>query len=111
MVRVIAASGVFAALGVGPMQMARGEPWITFLGGAIQAAVLIPSMIIGAILWGPSGLVVAVAFSQVGDYLYEVWMQRRYKVWLPWLDFVGVAVSAAIIAGGLFLRRWLGIPG
>jgi O-antigen/teichoic acid export membrane protein len=109
MVRVLAAGGVFASFSAGPLYLARGEPWIGFVFGIFHACVLVPAMIVGAHLRGPSGLIVAIAFSQVADHAFEIWMQRRYRVWLPWLDILGLGLSAAIIGGGLLFRRWLGV--
>jgi O-antigen/teichoic acid export membrane protein len=109
MVRVLAAGGVFLSFSVGPLYLARGEPWIGLVYGIVQACILVPAMIIGAHWRGGDGLVVAVALSQVAEYLSEVWVQRRYKVWMPWMDLLGLGLSATMIGLGLLLRRWLGM--
>jgi O-antigen/teichoic acid export membrane protein len=108
MVRILAAGGIFLSFSAGPLYLARGEPWVGLLFGIVQACILVPAMIIGGHYWGDSGLIVALSFSQVADYILEIWVQRRYKVWLPWLDLLGLGSSIAVIAGGLALRKWLG---
>ena len=108
MVRVLSASTIFASLSAGPVYLARGEAWIGFANNVFNACVLIPAMIIGAHFWGTTGLVVAVGATQIPEYLFEIWTQRRYKVWIPWLDLLTLGASAVAIGGGMALRRFLG---
>jgi O-antigen/teichoic acid export membrane protein len=110
MVRILSAGGVFLSFSAGPLYLARGEPWQGVIFGLFHASIMVPAMVVGAKMAGPSGLVVAVGFSQIADYIFEAYLQHRYKVWLPWLDVLGLGLSAVMIAAGLLLRRRLGIP-
>jgi len=108
MVQVLAAGSVLSAFGVGPLFLARGEPWIGFALNVVNAVLLFPTMILAGHLVGEDGLIYAIAASPLMAYLAATWMQIRYRVWMPGLDAAGVALSVAAIGGGLALRHWLG---
>lgn len=109
MVRVLSAGAIFGAFRVGPLHMARGEPWIGFAEGVFHACLLFPSMWIAGSILGPDGLIIAIAASPLMIYLFMIWVQVRYRVWMPLLDVIGIAASAVAMGGGLWLRAWLGL--
>jgi O-antigen/teichoic acid export membrane protein len=109
MVQVLCGGSLFLAFGAGPIYLARGEAWVGFIFGVVQATVLLPAMVIGSHFFGTVGLIWSIAISQVTDYPLEVWVQRRYDVWAPWLDAAGWASSAIVITLGFLLRSWLNL--
>ena len=80
-----------------------------FALGCVRAAVLLPALIIGSHLFGSIGLIYGTAVMQVVQYPFGVWMQRRYGVWVPWLDVVGFIACGVLIFLLFSLRAWLQI--
>jgi O-antigen/teichoic acid export membrane protein len=107
MVQILCGGSLFLAFGTGPLYLARGEAWIGFVFGAVRAAVLLPAMAIGGHYFGIIGLVWGIAISQMAEYPLEVWVQRRYGVWVPWLDAAALGSSVVFITLGFLLRSWL----
>jgi O-antigen/teichoic acid export membrane protein len=109
MVQILCGGCLFLAFRAGPLYLVRGEAWIGFVFGAVRAAVLLPAMAIGGHYFGIIGLVSGIAISQMAEYPVEVWVQRRYGVWVPWLDAAALGSSVVFIALGFLLRSWLRI--
>ena len=109
MLQILSAGSLFWALEAGPIYLARGEAWIGFIVGAARAAVLLPAIAVGGYYFGMIGLVWGVAISQVPYYPLEVWMQRRYGVWTPWVDMLAFGTSMLFIGLGFLLRAHLNI--
>jgi O-antigen/teichoic acid export membrane protein len=107
MVQILCAGNLLMAFGVGPLYLARGESWIGFLYGALRAAFLLPALVIGGHLFGPLGLVGGIAVSRAIEYPVEIWTQRRYGVWVPWVDAIALGLSTLFIGLGFLLRHWL----
>ena len=107
MVQILCGASLFLAFQVGPLYLARGESWIGFLFGCVRAAVLLPALVIGGHWFGSTGLIYGTATAQVAQYPLGVWLQRRYSVWVPWLDAAGFCVCFLFIALCFFLRSWL----
>jgi len=59
------------------------EPWIGICVWGFPSVRACPRHARGAHLGGPPGIVVAIAASQVSTYVFEVWVQRRYKSGFP----------------------------
>ncbi len=105
MLEWLAAGAVFLVVGaIGPIQLARGESWINLLATGLRSAVLLVGMLIGGRIAGTPGLVAAVALSYVVHYPLQVWIARRYEVWHPALDGIGILVTLLVIGAG---RYWL----
>ena len=109
MVQVLCGGSLFLAFGAGPIYLVRGEAWVGFIFGVVQATVLLPAMVIGDHFFGTVGLIWSIAISQVTDYPLEVWVQRRYDVWAPWLDAAGWASTVVALTLGFLLRSWLNL--
>jgi len=102
MVQVISAGSFFAVVGaIGPLHLARGEAWISVVALAIRAIVLLPGMMLGGYLAGAKGLIIAIAASYVVYYPLQIWISRRYRVWLPWYDLAAIAISGLVVWVGL----------
>jgi len=104
MVQVISAGSFFAIVGaVGPLHLARGEPWISVVALGVRAAILVPSMILGGYLAGATGLIIAIAASYVIYYPLQIWISVRYRVWLPAYDLAAFAICGLVVWAGLTL--------
>ena len=108
MVQVLSVGSLVMTLGIGPMYLARGEAWVGVVFGSVQVATLLPALALGGHFFGSFGLVCGTVASQVIKYPLEVWAQRRYGVWVPWLDAAAFASSGIVIGAGFLLRSWLG---
>ena len=107
MVQILCGGSMFLVFGIGPMYLARGEPWVGFVYGGVRAAILLPALAIGSHVFGAIGLIYGTAITQVVEYPLEVWIQRRYAVWVPWVDAAALGSSVVFITLCLFLRSWL----
>jgi O-antigen/teichoic acid export membrane protein len=107
MVQILCGGSLFLAFSVGPLYLARGESWVGFVMGSVRTAVLLPALAIGSHWFGSIGLVYGTAVMQMAQYPLGVWLQRRYGVWVPWLDAAGLGGSFLIISLGFLLRSWL----
>jgi O-antigen/teichoic acid export membrane protein len=107
MLQILCAGNLVAACDAGPLYLARGESWIGFMFGGVKTAVLLSAMAVGGHYFGVIGLVWGIAICQAIDYPLVVWVQRRYGVWLPWLDALTLGSSAIFITLGFLLRSWL----
>lgn len=110
MVQLFSAGQILAALGnIGPIYLARGETWISMVLEAGKAIVLLGGVALGYMLAGVTGVIIAVALSVGIAYPLWVWINVRYRVWLPRLDAVAI-VGCVVISGALLLfkRWWLG---
>jgi O-antigen/teichoic acid export membrane protein len=107
MVQILCGASLFLAFQVGPLYLARGESWIAFVFGCVRAAVLLPALVIGGHWFGSAGLIYGIAAAAVAQYPVGVWLQRRYNVWVPWLDAAGFCACVLFITLFLCLRFWL----
>jgi O-antigen/teichoic acid export membrane protein len=107
MLQILCGGSLIVTLGAGPIYLARGDAWIGSVFGAAQIGVLLPAMALGGYLYGAIGLVWGIALARLVDYPIDVFVQRRYGVWLPWLDAVAIGSSILFIGLGFLLRSWL----
>jgi O-antigen/teichoic acid export membrane protein len=107
MLQILSFGSLFLAFGAGPMYLARGDSWIGFVAVGVRAAVLLPAMIAGQYHFGTIGMIWAIAISQAIDYPVEIWIQRRYGVWVPWVDATALGGSIVFIGLGFLLRSAL----
>lgn len=105
MLQMLGGGALFLAVGwIGPLHLARGESHVGLVATGLRAVVLLGGMTLGGWLAGTPGLVAGVASSYTVYYPVQVWISRRYGVWLPLYDLAGLALSAAVVAAGL---AWL----
>lgn len=107
MLQILCGGSLFLTFGIGPLYLARGEAWVGLVVGGVRAAVLLPALAIGDHMFGSIGLIYGTAFSRVVEYPLAVWVQRRYGVWVPWVDALAFGSSAAFITLCFLLRSWL----
>ena len=103
--RILSAGTIFTIVGqIGPVYFARGESFIPLIAISIRSAFLLCGMLIGWKIAESTGIIVAIALSHVINFPLQVWISRRYDLWIPRLDLLGLGLSAAFIGGGMLLR-------
>lgn len=106
MLQILAAGWIVPmATDIGPFYLAYGNSFLMMQILAIRSILLLGGMIVGGTLAGNTGLICGIAFSQVLLYPFQVLVYRRYSLWIPELDALGVLGSVAVIAGGLWLMN------
>lgn len=90
---------------IGPFYLAYGNSFLMMQILAIRTVLLLGGMIIGAMIADKVGLIVGIAASNLLLYPFQVWIYRRYSLWIAQLDALGLFGSATIIGTGLWLRN------
>ena len=62
-------------------------------------------MAIAGYLNGSAGIIWGVVLAPALQYPFLSALGRKYGVWVPWLDALGVVVSALVLAAGLWCKR------
>jgi len=105
MLEILAAgTAVRVASRVGPIHLARGESHVGLFASAAPAVFFLAT---AAVLWpmaGERGLVIALAGTYAFHLPVEMAVARRYGIWLPRCDALGVASTLAVIGAGWLLR-------
>ena len=93
---------------LGPICLAFGESFEHMRIDAIRSIILVLSMIGGEILYGVPGLIWGIAIADAIYYPFVIGVYRRYSLWFPDLDFIGIAGSTLVVAIGLyFTGSWI----
>ncbi len=99
MLEALCAGGIFLVVGaIGPIHLARGESWVGMIATSIRGVVLLSLMAIGGYLGGSTGLIMGIGASYFAYYPLQVWISRRYEVWFPMYDAIGLVMTAAVFA-------------
>jgi hypothetical protein len=107
--RIMAASTIPGVVGrIGPVFMARGETVVGLLGTLVPAIGTVVGIVVGGRIAGGDGMIVGIALGKVFHYPAQIWIARRYGLWMPAFEFAGLAISAGVIAGVVWLRSVLG---
>jgi O-antigen/teichoic acid export membrane protein len=107
--RIMAASTIPGVVGrIGPVFMARGETVVGLLGTLVPAIGTVVGIVVGGRIAGGDGMIVGIALGKVFHYPAQIWIARRYGLWMPAFEFAGLAISAGVIAGVVWLRGVLG---
>lgn len=103
--QVLAAGAIFTVVGrAGPIHLARGESSVGLVAAAVPALFLVVATATGWVLAGGTGMVVGIAATLVVRYPIEVWISRRYGIWMPLYDLAGFAATAAVLGLGWAVR-------
>lgn len=92
---------------VGPIYLARGNSFLFMVSLIVRSALLLGAMLAGAAIAGVWGLIAGVTVSAALFYPYQVWICRKYRIWLPMLDLAGFGASVIVIWTGLWLAGTL----
>lgn len=103
MVQVMAAGGLVACINAsaGSLLLARGDSKRHFLSLAGGAVLFGAFLVVGYLLGGWRGLVVALAAAPVARYPALAWALWRQGVWQPMVDLLAI-----LAAGGLVGLSW-----
>lgn len=85
--------------------LAVGDSFRHFLTMLSRSATLLLAMAIGGYLNGSAGIIWGVVLAPALQYPFLSALGRKYGVWVPWLDALGVVVSALVLAAGLWCKR------
>ncbi|MEM9220176.1 MAG: oligosaccharide flippase family protein [Cyanobacteria bacterium P01_F01_bin.150] len=92
---------------LGPIFLAFGDSFLNMKVEATRASILIGSMIVGGLMYDVAGLIWGIAIADAIFYPFLVIAYRRYSLWFPMLDFVGIAGSLVAIGIGLYFTGGL----
>lgn len=95
---------VFVSSVIGPFYMAYGNSFLMMKLQATQSILLLVSMIIGGRLFGPTGVIIGVAVRRLLFYPIQVSVYKKYSLWIPELDALGIVSSAIVVGLGLWLK-------
>tara|TARA_R110000787_G_scaffold46612_8_gene113026 strand:- start:17182 stop:18501 length:1320 start_codon:yes stop_codon:yes gene_type:complete len=97
MLQILAAGiAVEIATNVGPFYLGLGKANLfAFLVG-IKSFLLILSMLIGAVLLGPQGLIAGIAISSVFYYIVEIFFLSKFKIWFWKIDIILIFIIALV---------------
>jgi len=109
MLQVLASGAVLCAVftPIEVVLLAMGNSYRHLLMLMIRSFWLLVAMVVGGIVAGPTGLIIGFAVSPALYYPFLAGLVRRYKVWLPLLDFGALLISALAVALGFWLKGLL----
>jgi O-antigen/teichoic acid export membrane protein len=84
--------------------MASGDSFRHLVLQAGKFTVLLAALAIGGYTHGAEGIIVGFSVSHALYYPLLAVLVRRYGVWFPWLDALGVAAAGGLVAAGLWLK-------
>jgi len=84
------------ATNVGPFFMGFGRPGLFALTVGLRAFLLVASMFTGALLLGPTGLVVGIAGSSLIYYLIEIYFLSKFRIWFWHIDLISLTIIGLI---------------
>ena len=92
---------------LGPICLAFGESFQHMRIDAIRSIILVVSMIGGGMIHGVPGLIWGIAIADAIYYPFVIGVYRRYSLWFPDLDLMGIVGSILLVAIGLyFTGNW-----
>ena len=113
MLQILATGAVVSVIGstVGPVLLAMGDSYRFMLMQGARTVIMCVTMAGGGYLGRLSGypngehvgVIIGVTLPEVFLYPILVWSVKRYGVWLPKLDFAGLAFAVVFISIGLLL--------
>lgn len=103
MVQVLAAGAAaqLVAASAERVILAHGDSWRHMWLQVVRAALLVAGIATGGLLAGPEGVIVGAAVSRWIAYAPFAWAVRPYGIWMPGMDGVALALSAAVAAFAL----------
>ncbi len=98
-------AGMIILLGtaLGPIALAFGDSYLFMKLMSARVFLLLVSMTIGGILYGTRGVIVGVASSPIFYYPFQSVVYRKYSVWIPELDIIGIFASLFIVLTFFYL--------
>ena len=105
MVQILGAGAAASAISstIGPVLLAIGDSYRYMILQATRAGILVIGMWIGHVYGGFTGILIAIAISDLVNYPVLALCVRRYGAWLPALDLAGFFAAAGTIILGWYL--------
>lgn len=102
MLQILAAGiAIEIATNVGPYYLGLGKSNIFALLVGVKAFLLITCMLLGALIFGPKGLIIGIALSSAFYYLVEIFFMKKYKIWFWKIDLL-LLISISLISFGTY---------
>ena len=106
MLQVLAAGLIpIVVIGIGPFYLALGHSFILMNLVALRAFFLLSAMILGGLHSGANGLILGIAGHNIMVYFADVWVQKKFSIWLPRVDLIGLALSTIVIVVGMWIKK------
>ena len=99
MVQVLALGSVLGAINTSaePLILARGDSRRHFLSLAGSLVLFVVFLLVGTLLWGWHGIVVAVAATSLARYPFLAWALHRHGAWQPRVDLFAMFGAVALM--------------
>lgn len=91
--------------GIGQFYLAKGNSFLVMALSAIRLITYLTAIYIGWVFGGGNGVIAGMALFTVPLYFLDMLFQRRYGIFMPWLDAVAVATTAVTVGIGLALTQ------
>jgi O-antigen/teichoic acid export membrane protein len=85
--------------------LAVGDSFRHFLSLLSRSITLLSAMAVGGYLNGSTGIIWGIVLAPGLYYPFLSVLGRRYRVWVPWLDALGLVASAAVLTLGLWVKQ------
>ena len=85
--------------------LAVGDSYRHFLTMLSRSVTLLSAMALGGYLNGSDGIIWGIVLAPALHYPFLSLLARKYGVWVPWLDVLGLVASALVIAAGLWCKH------
>lgn len=96
--------------GIGPFYLAFGDSLTMFRLTVFKFISLSVLIVLGWWMHGSTGMIWAMALFTLPVYLADVYVQRKYSIWIAKLDLLGYASSIIVLSIGYYFSNFkLGI--
>lgn len=106
MIQILAMGWIILfATTVGPCFLAFGDSFTMMKLQAIEVFLIIFFMLLGHNLYGIKGLVSGITVSRLFYYPFLAYSYKKYKLWILWLDLLGLSFSGILIFSLLLTQK------
>ncbi|MEM7757326.1 MAG: oligosaccharide flippase family protein [Cyanobacteria bacterium P01_A01_bin.40] len=106
MLQVLSAGVLFLiSYSIGPFHLAYGNSFLFMKLVATRSFIFLAAMFLGGFFAGKVGLICGIAISNLIFYPIEAFVYRRFSLWIPQLDALGILGSGTVIATGLWFKH------
>ena len=99
MLKILAISFSFKSITatLSPFLFAVGNSFKAMIVILSGACVMIICMIVGGHFYGPKGIIWALPLGEFLTYPILVVTLLPYRIWMPWLDFIGFSLTIGVL--------------
>jgi len=91
--------------GIGQFYLARGNSFLVMTLSAIRLVTYLAAIYLGWLVGGGNGIIVGMALFTIPLYFLDMVFQRRYGIFMPWLDVGALGLTVTVLAMG---SAWTG---